>query len=76
MGSYDATAKELEYLVSDINKAVQMIADSGTYPASVFIRAASLDEQSWMALRARLWPLALALLDKMCGTGQSSKPEE
>lgn len=63
---YRATPEEIGSLRREIRAALAYMKEHGSVPSHPFMKAATLDEGSWIWLRQRMRPQELALLDKMC----------
>jgi Trm5-related predicted tRNA methylase len=69
--TYSATPAEIGRLRREIREQVRRT--DGFVEFNVFLKAATLDESSWIWLRQRMRPRELALLDKMCPRATSAK---
>jgi hypothetical protein len=71
MSGYRATPEEIGRMRREIREALAYSKKHNAVPAQPFMKAGTLDAQSWTWLRQRMRPQELALLDSMCPTRAS-----
>lgn len=61
---YRASPEEIGRIRREIRECVRMERETGTVLMNVIMKAATLDEPSWIWLRQRMRPAELSLLDR------------